>query len=53
MLFELEAAAAEQKKTEIKLLRWQINPHFIYNALDNVNCRLMMGILGLQIKYQI
>ena len=23
-------------------MQLQINPHFIYNSLDNVNCRLMM-----------
>ncbi len=42
MIAELKASALNQKKMELRLMQLQINPHFIYNSLDNVNCRLMM-----------
>lgn len=42
MIDELKASASKQKKMELRLMQLQINPHFIYNSLDNVNCRLMM-----------
>lgn len=44
LLLELEAknehikkAAEQQKKAELKAMEAQINPHFLYNALDRIN----------------
>jgi two-component system sensor histidine kinase YesM len=34
---EIAESAQRQKKAEIKALEAQINPHFIYNALDSIN----------------
>lgn len=35
--------ASELQKTELKALQSQINPHFLYNTLDSVNCIALMN----------
>lgn len=42
MIHELEETAVTQKQMEVRLLQSRINPHFIYNVLDNINCRLLL-----------
>ena len=34
---------AELQRTELKALQSQINPHFLYNTLDSVNCIALMN----------
>ncbi len=38
MLSDLKVAETKKIRTEVKLLQAQINPHFIYNALDTIGC---------------
>lgn len=42
MIEKLKEASIREKNMELRLMQLQINPHFIYNSLDNVNCRLLM-----------
>lgn len=35
--------ASELQRTELKALQSQINPHFLYNTLDSVNCIALMN----------
>ena len=42
MIEKLKEASIREKNMELKMMQLQINPHFIYNSLDNVNCRLLM-----------
>ncbi|MDD3410732.1 MAG: sensor histidine kinase [Eubacteriales bacterium] len=37
MIRELEARKEQQKRTEMKMMQAQINPHFLYNAMDSIN----------------
>lgn len=42
MVEKIISHTEQQKKMEFKLLQAQINPHFIYNVLDNIGCRLLL-----------
>jgi len=37
LLHEVKAASTKQKNAEIAALEAQVNPHFLYNALDTIN----------------
>ncbi len=38
MITDLTVAKEKQREAEIRVLQSQINPHFIYNALDTITC---------------
>jgi two-component system sensor histidine kinase YesM len=38
LMSDIKTTMTLQKKSELKALQAQINPHFIYNSLDTVNC---------------
>lgn len=42
LIADVYELAQEQKKAEFKVLQAQINPHFLYNALDSIGCLALL-----------
>ncbi len=61
LMVSIEEETAKHKDWEFKMHQMQINPHFIYNSINNITCRLMikgdhdtastLGLLSKHLRY--